>query len=63
LSDEIVNVEGGAAAHGHPIGATGAILTTKLFAAASSRCASAVARASRWRSKRCIDKAFKIPGQ
>ena len=27
---DIVNVEGGAVAHGHPIGATGAILTTKL---------------------------------
>jgi acetyl-CoA C-acetyltransferase len=31
LSDEIVNVEGGAIAHGHPIGATGAVLTTKLI--------------------------------
>jgi acetyl-CoA C-acetyltransferase len=30
LSDEIVNVEGGAVAHGHPIGATGAVLTTRL---------------------------------
>ena len=30
LADDIVNVEGGAIAHGHPIGATGAILTTKL---------------------------------
>jgi acetyl-CoA C-acetyltransferase len=30
LPDEIVNVEGGAVAHGHPIGATGAVLTTKL---------------------------------
>jgi acetyl-CoA C-acetyltransferase len=29
--DDIVNVEGGAVAHGHPIGATGAILTTKLI--------------------------------
>jgi acetyl-CoA C-acetyltransferase len=28
--EDIVNVEGGAVAHGHPIGATGAILTTKL---------------------------------
>jgi acetyl-CoA C-acetyltransferase len=28
---DIVNVEGGAVAHGHPIGATGAILTTKLI--------------------------------
>jgi acetyl-CoA C-acetyltransferase len=31
LSEEIVNVEGGAIAHGHPIGATGAVLTTKLI--------------------------------
>ena len=31
LSDDIVNVEGGAVAHGHPIGATGAVLTTKLI--------------------------------
>ena len=30
LPDDIVNVDGGAVAHGHPIGATGAILTTKL---------------------------------
>jgi acetyl-CoA C-acetyltransferase len=30
LPDDIVNVEGGAVAHGHPIGATGAVLTTKL---------------------------------
>jgi len=29
--EEIVNVEGGAVAHGHPIGATGAILITKLI--------------------------------
>jgi acetyl-CoA C-acetyltransferase len=28
---DIVNVEGGAVAHGHPIGATGAILTTRLL--------------------------------
>jgi acetyl-CoA C-acetyltransferase len=28
---EIVNVEGGAVAHGHPIGATGAILVTRLL--------------------------------
>ena len=27
LSEDIVNVEGGAVAHGHPIGATGAVLT------------------------------------
>lgn len=31
LSEEIVNVEGGAVAHGHPIGATGAILATRLI--------------------------------
>lgn len=31
LSNDIVNVEGGAIAHGHPIGATGAILTTRLI--------------------------------
>lgn len=31
LNAEFVNVEGGAIAHGHPIGATGAILTTRLI--------------------------------
>ncbi|HEY3596129.1 MAG TPA: thiolase family protein [Paraburkholderia sp.] len=31
LAEDIVNVEGGAVAHGHPIGATGAILTTRLI--------------------------------
>jgi acetyl-CoA C-acetyltransferase len=31
LSPDIVNVEGGAIAHGHPIGATGAVLTTRLI--------------------------------
>jgi acetyl-CoA C-acetyltransferase len=31
LSEEIVNVDGGAIALGHPIGATGAILTTRLL--------------------------------
>jgi acetyl-CoA C-acetyltransferase len=31
LAEDIVNVEGGAIAHGHPIGATGAVLTTRLF--------------------------------
>ncbi len=31
LSDDVVNVEGGAIAHGHPIGATGAILITRLL--------------------------------
>ena len=29
--EDIVNVEGGAVAHGHPLGATGAVLTTKLI--------------------------------
>lgn len=33
LPEDIVNVEGGAIAHGHPIGATGAILTTRLLRA------------------------------
>jgi len=31
LDPETVNVEGGAIAHGHPIGATGAVLTTRLL--------------------------------
>lgn len=31
LDSEVVNVEGGAIAHGHPIGATGAVLTTRLL--------------------------------
>ncbi|WP_298357429.1 acetyl-CoA C-acyltransferase [Rhodoblastus sp.] len=31
LPESIVNVEGGAIAHGHPIGATGAILATRLI--------------------------------
>jgi acetyl-CoA C-acetyltransferase len=31
LPHDIVNVEGGAIAHGHPIGATGAVLTTRLL--------------------------------
>lgn len=31
LPADVVNVEGGAIAHGHPIGATGAILTTRLL--------------------------------
>ena len=30
LPEDIVNIEGGAIAHGHPIGATGAVLTTRL---------------------------------
>jgi acetyl-CoA C-acetyltransferase len=29
--EDAVNVDGGAVAHGHPIGATGAVLTTKLI--------------------------------
>jgi acetyl-CoA C-acetyltransferase len=31
LAEDIVNVEGGAVAHGHPVGAKGAVLTTKLI--------------------------------
>ena len=31
LSPDIVNIDGGAIAHGHPIGATGAVLTTRLI--------------------------------
>ena len=31
LDEAVVNVEGGAIAHGHPIGATGAVLTTRLI--------------------------------
>lgn len=31
LSAEVVNVDGGAIAHGHPIGATGAVLLTRLI--------------------------------
>jgi acetyl-CoA C-acetyltransferase len=31
LPDDVVNVEGGAIAHGHPIGASGAVLTTRLL--------------------------------
>jgi acetyl-CoA C-acetyltransferase len=31
LPPDVVNVEGGAIAHGHPIGATGAVLTTRLL--------------------------------
>jgi acetyl-CoA C-acetyltransferase len=30
LPEDIVNPEGGAIAHGHPIGTTGAVLTTRL---------------------------------
>jgi acetyl-CoA C-acetyltransferase len=31
LPEDVVNVEGGAIAHGHPIGASGAVLTTRLL--------------------------------
>ncbi len=31
LAEDIVNVEGGAIAHGHPLGATGAVLATRLL--------------------------------
>ncbi|KAA3623178.1 MAG: thiolase family protein, partial [Proteobacteria bacterium] len=31
FAEEVVNVEGGAIAHGHPIGATGAVLTTRML--------------------------------
>lgn len=31
FSEDIVNVDGGAVAHGHPIGATGAVLATRLM--------------------------------
>jgi acetyl-CoA C-acetyltransferase len=31
LAEDMVNVEGGAVAHGHPIGATGAVLATRLI--------------------------------
>ncbi|RVU12585.1 thiolase family protein [Methylobacterium oryzihabitans] len=31
LPEDVVNVEGGAVAHGHPIGATGAVLVTRLL--------------------------------
>ena len=31
LSADVVNVEGGAIAHGHPIGASGAVLTTRIL--------------------------------
>ena len=31
FSEAVVNVDGGAIAHGHPIGASGAVLTTRLL--------------------------------
>ncbi|CAG2147304.1 thiolase family protein [Cupriavidus numazuensis] len=36
LPHDIINVDGGAIAHGHPIGATGAVLTTRLLYAMQS---------------------------
>ena len=58
LDADVVNVEGGAIAHGHPIGATGAVLTTRLLHSMQrdginkglSRCASAAGRELRSRS-------------
>ena len=37
LAEDVVNVEGGAIAHGHPIGASGAVLTTRLLHAMAAR--------------------------
>jgi acetyl-CoA C-acetyltransferase len=59
LPEDIVNVEGGAIAHGHPIGATGAVLTARLIHSMRRdglrrglvTCASVAAKASRSRSK------------
>jgi acetyl-CoA C-acetyltransferase len=31
FAEDLVNVDGGAIAHGHPIGATGAVLTARLL--------------------------------
>jgi acetyl-CoA C-acetyltransferase len=31
LAEDVINVDGGAVAHGHPIGATGAVLTVRLL--------------------------------
>ena len=31
FAEDVVNVEGGAIAHGHPIGASGAVLATRLM--------------------------------
>jgi hypothetical protein len=60
--EEIVNVEGAVVAHGHPIGATGAVLTSSFTrcgatgsSVALSRFASAAAKASRLRSKPCTE--------
>jgi acetyl-CoA C-acetyltransferase len=59
-TEDVVNVEGGAIAHGHPIGATGAVLTTRLLHSMRRdglkrgilTSASAAAEASRSRPKR-----------
>ena len=59
LNADMVNVEGGAIAHGHPIGASGAVLTTRLLHSmkrdgvkrASSHSASAAVRELRLRWK------------
>ena len=61
FGDDFVNVEGGAVAHGHPIGATGAVLTTKIIHSMRrdglkrglvTLCIGG-GQASRWRSRRC----------
>ena len=38
LAQDVVNVEGGAIAHSHPIGASGAVLTTRLMHSMRCRC-------------------------
>ena len=63
FAEEIVNVAGGAVVHGHPIGATGAVLLRSSFtrcgatglSVALSRFASAAAKALRLRSKPCTE--------
>jgi acetyl-CoA acetyltransferase len=60
LPEDIINVEGGTIARGHPIGTTGAVLTTRLIhavrrdgpSAASPRCAPTAVKASHLRSRR-----------
>ena len=61
LPHDIVNVNGGAVAFGHPIGASGARIVVTLLGALKNRglkkgvarCASAAARARRWRWSCC----------
>jgi hypothetical protein len=60
--EEVVNVEDAAVAHGYPIGATGAVLTSSFTrcgatgsSMALSRFVSAAAKASRLRSKPCTE--------